>query len=85
MTSRMATGRIDFADNYVMQSVSAAVFGGISVNGGKGRIYGAVIGVLIYTVLSNVFNLLELSRYLHQVVIGVILLIVLGIRKKIET
>ena len=85
MTSRMATGRIDFADNYVMQSVSAAVFGGISVNGGKGGIFGAAIGVLVYSVLSNAFNLLGLSRYLHQVVIGVVLLIVLGIRKKIET
>ena len=84
MTSRMATGRIDFADNYVMQSVSAAVFGGVSVDGGKGKIYGAVAGVLIYTILSNMFNLLELSRYLHQVVIGVILLVVLGIRKKAE-
>lgn len=83
MTSRMATGRIDFADNYVMQSVSAAVIGGISVYGGKGKIYGAIIGVLIFTVLSNAFNLLELSRYLHQIVVGVILLIVLGIRRKI--
>lgn len=84
ITSRLATGRIDFADNYVMQSVAAAVFGGISVFGGKGRIYGAVIAVFIFTVLSNIFNLLGLSRYLHQLITGVILLIVLGIRRNIE-
>lgn len=84
ITLRLATGRVDFADNYVMQSVAAAVFGGVSVSGGEGRTFGIILSVLIFNIISDIFNLLGMSRYLYQLVIGVVLLIGLGLRRKMN-
>ncbi len=80
LSSRLFSGRADLGDNYAMQSVAAAIFGGVSVAGGKGSIVGALLGVAIFTMISNIFNLLDYSRYLQQAVIGLALLAVLAYR-----
>ena len=77
LSSRLFSGRADLGDNYAMQSVAAAIFGGVSVSGGKGSVVGALLGVAIFTMISNIFNLLDYSRYLQQAVIGFALLAVL--------
>lgn len=80
LSSRLFSGRADLGDNYAMQSVAAAIFGGVSVAGGKGSIVGALLDVAIFTMISNIFNLLDYSRYLQQAVIGLALLAVLAYR-----
>jgi ribose/xylose/arabinose/galactoside ABC-type transport system permease subunit len=74
LTSRLATGRADLGSVYVLPAVSAAVFGGIKVSGGSGSVLGAIIGVATFAVISNGFNMLDLSQYAQQIVVGVILI-----------
>jgi ribose/xylose/arabinose/galactoside ABC-type transport system permease subunit len=80
VTSRISGGRADVADPLVLQSVSAAVFGGISITGGSGNILGAMIGVIIFTLVSNGMNMMGASQFLQQIIIGSILLAVLIFR-----
>jgi ribose/xylose/arabinose/galactoside ABC-type transport system permease subunit len=54
------------------------VFGGVSIYGGKGNIIGAVIGVVTFSVISNGLNMMGVSQYAKQVVIGAVLLSVLA-------
>ena len=78
--SRMASGRADIADGYVLQAVTAAVFGGVSIKGGSGSIGGALFGVMIFTLLTSGFTMIDLSQYYKQVSTGVLLIAVLIFR-----
>lgn len=82
LTSRLATGRADLGDTYVLQSVSAAVFGGIGINGGSGNIAGAILGVAVFAIITNGFNMLDFSQYAQQIVIGCILIAFLAYRMR---
>jgi ribose transport system permease protein len=61
-----------------MQSIAAAVLGGTALTGGRGGIFGTVIGVVILVMLGNVFNLLDINLYWQQVLRGLILILVVG-------
>ncbi|NLJ40614.1 MAG: ABC transporter permease [Clostridiales bacterium] len=84
IASRISGGRADVAVPLVLQSVSAAVFGGISIKGGTGNVLGAMIGVVIFTLVSNGMNMIGASQFLQQIIIGSILLIVLMFRQIIS-
>lgn len=78
--SRMASGRADIAESYGLQSITAAVFGGISMKGGSGSIVSVLLGVLIFTLLTSGFTMIDLSQYYKQIATGVLLIIVLILR-----
>ncbi|MDY0290599.1 MAG: ABC transporter permease [Sphaerochaeta sp.] len=65
--------------NYEMDAIAATVIGGTSVTGGEGSIVGTMIGVLILTVINNMFNLLGIQVHVQYLVKGMIILIVVGI------
>jgi ribose/xylose/arabinose/galactoside ABC-type transport system permease subunit len=78
--SRMASGRADIAEAYVLQAVTAAVFGGVSIKGGSGSIGGVLLGVMIFTLLTSGFTMIDLSQYYKQVSTGVLLIVILVLR-----
>ncbi len=59
----------------LMDVVTAVILGGISLAGGKGRIIGTVIGVLILAILSNGMVLLSVQSYYQIVVKGAVVLV----------
>lgn len=67
------------ADGAEMDAILCVVLGGCAVNGGKGSVWGTIIGVLFYGVLSNGFTMLNLSTYMRWVVMGLIMVFVLSI------
>ena len=58
---------------YELDTIAAVVIGGTSLSGGTGGISGTIIGVLIIGVLRNGLNLLGVSPFTQQVVIGVVI------------
>lgn len=58
-----------------MDAIAAVVLGGTSMSGGKGKISGTIIGVLIIGVLNNGMNLLGIDSSWQYVVQGVVILI----------
>lgn len=61
--------------SYELDAIAAVVIGGTSLSGGTGGIGGTIIGVLIIGVLRNGLNLLEVSPFSQQVIIGVVILL----------
>lgn len=58
---------------YELDTIAAVVIGGASLNGGVGGIGGTVVGVFIIGVLHNGLNLLGVSPFIQQLVIGVVI------------
>jgi simple sugar transport system permease protein len=55
--------------------LAAAVLGGASLNGGIGSVPGVVLGVVLLAMLQNGLNLLGVSSYFFQIVIGLAILL----------
>jgi ribose transport system permease protein len=76
ITAIMLTGRLASASSnlaspsMVLDVVSACVIGGISIYGGAGRVWGAVLGALFITLLNNALNAAEVSLYVNQMIRG---------------
>lgn len=58
---------------YELDAIAAVVIGGTSLSGGTGGLAGTAIGVLIIGILRNGLNLLGVSPFTQQVVIGVVI------------
>lgn len=75
----MVAGNLNSADaglgaGYETDVIAAVVIGGVSMNGGEGSIWGALIGAMIIGILKNAFILLKVSSYWQSVVIGIVIL-----------
>lgn len=64
--------------------VTAVVLGGVSVNGGEGKLQGVIIGLLIIGILENGMILLSIDDYFQTVIKGLVLLVAVGIDNKIK-
>lgn len=60
---------------YELDAIAAVVIGGTSLSGGTGGIGGTIIGVLIIGVLRNGLNLLSVSPFMQQVIIGAVIVL----------
>ena len=65
-----------------LDAIAAVVIGGTSMTGGRGRIVGTFIGVLIIGVLNNGLNLIGVSSFYQEIVKGVVILIAVIIDQK---
>ena len=75
LSTRISTGNPLVGDSYAMDSVAAAVVGGISMNGGVGSVVGALAGAVIMTLINNVINQLEISPYYQYITKGLVLVL----------
>lgn len=83
LTSRLNSAQPTAGTAYELDAIAAVVLGGTSLSGGRGWIFGTLVGALIIGVLNNGLNLLNVSSFYQQVIKGaVILLAVLLDRRK---
>jgi ribose transport system permease protein len=83
LSSRLNSAQPTAGASYELDAIAAVVLGGTSLSGGRGWIFGTLIGALIIGVLNNGLNIMNVSSFYQQVVKGgVILLAVLLDRKK---
>ncbi|MEV6290024.1 substrate-binding domain-containing protein [Streptomyces sp. NPDC051896] len=73
LASRLSSAQPQAADGYELDAIAAVVIGGASLAGGTGKASGTLIGALILAVLRNGLNLLNVSAFWQQVVIGVVI------------
>lgn len=74
LTSRITTGQPNAGTGFELDAIAAVVIGGTSTTGGKGSIAGTLIGVLLIGVINNSLDLLNVTSYYQQVVMGVIII-----------
>ncbi|MER7199251.1 transporter [Streptomyces sp. CB01635] len=73
LASRLTSAQPQAAQGYELDAIAAVVIGGASLSGGVGKASGTFIGALILAVLRNGLNLLSVSAFWQQVVIGVVI------------
>lgn len=81
LTARVGSGEASLGASFVMLSIAAAVLGGTSLFGGEGVLWRVVLGVLFLGVLSNGMNLLHVSSYIQELVIGIVLIAAVAVER----
>jgi len=75
LTARLNSAQPIAGIMYELDAIAATVIGGTSLMGGEGRIVGTLIGALIMGVLRNGLNLLDISSFVQQIVIGSVIIL----------
>lgn len=73
LAARLQSGQPTAGEFYELNSIAAVVLGGAALQGGEGKLYKSMIGVLIMVVLANSLNLIGVDSYWQRVAIGVVI------------
>ena len=80
MSGRMGCGDPKIGEGWQTDAIAAVVIGGASLFGGKGTIWGTVLGVLIIGLITNIMNLLAIDAYPQQMAKGIIIIAALALQ-----
>jgi len=72
--SKFASAQGDTALGYEMNVIASCVLGGIAVSGGRGRVAGLVLGVILFGILANALPLINVSPFWQQAIQGFVIL-----------
>lgn len=75
LTARLNSAQPIAGIMYELDAIAATVIGGTSLMGGEGRVIGTLIGAFIMGVLRNGLNLLGISSFVQQTVIGSVIIL----------
>ena len=75
LTARLNSAQPIAGMMYELDAIAATVIGGTSLMGGEGTLAGTLVGALIMGVLRNGLNLLGVSSFLQQIVIGGVIVV----------
>ncbi len=73
--ARLVTGQPTAGEGYELRVIAAVVIGGGSLSGGQGTVLGTIVGSFTMGLLSNGCNLLGISPFLQQVIIGSVIVL----------
>lgn len=79
MTARVSSALSEAAVGYESDAIAAAVIGGFSLAGGKGKLWGAIIGILIIGVINNGMDIVGVNSYYQKIVMGAIIILAIQI------
>ena len=77
--SRVNSAKVGYGDSYLLQTLIVCVIGGIDPNGGRGKVWGVLIAVIMMQILSSAFTIMSLSPYTKKLIWGIMLVLVLGL------
>ncbi|MDR1106540.1 MAG: ABC transporter permease [Treponema sp.] len=73
--AKFASAQGDTAAGYEMNVIASCVLGGVSVSGGRGKVSGLVLGVLLFGILANALPLVNVSPFWQQGIQGLVILL----------
>jgi ribose transport system permease protein len=82
LIARSGVGNPNMAIGLEFQSIVAAAIGGISLYGGRGSVVGALGAVILVSLVSNLFDLFQISAYYQDLTLGLIVVFAVAIHRK---
>ncbi len=79
LTGRLMSGQPNAGVGFELDAIAAVVMGGTSIAGGRGLIFGTLIGAVLLGILNNGLNLVGINPYLQDVIKGFIILLAIYI------
>lgn len=74
--SRMtAVASASAANGWEMDAIAAVAIGGTSMTGGRGKIFGTFLGILMFRIISNVLTVADISSYLNGAISAAIIIL----------
>lgn len=84
MVCRLAYASPTSGGGYEMDAIASCVVGGIALSGGQGKLANTMIGALILTILKNGLQMLDVSSYYQQIIIGIVIIVAVLMDKSEE-
>ncbi|MEK5323192.1 ABC transporter permease [Aeribacillus sp. FSL M8-0254] len=81
LTSWLTVAQPTAGKGIELDAIAAVVLGGTSLFGGIGGVGGTFIGVLLLSIITNIFNLLGLSSYYQSIFMGIIIVLALVLNR----
>lgn len=74
LTARVSAGLPQAGESYELDAIAATVIGGTSLSGGRGRLWGTIVGAILLGIVNNGLDLMNVSSFYQQIVKGLIIL-----------
>ncbi|MGX7874578.1 ABC transporter permease [Mesorhizobium sp. ORM6] len=81
MAARIGSGQATMGDTLALETVAAAVIGGVSLRGGVGRAEHVALAALFLAIIANAMNLIRIDSRFQTLVLGVVLIAALTIER----
>lgn len=78
ITGRLSSAQPQAASGYELDAIAAVVIGGASLAGGSGKASGTFVGAILLAVIRNGLNILNVSSFWQQIVIGCVIALAVG-------
>lgn len=85
LTALTNTGASTHGNLYELDSIAAVIIGGTSLEGGRGSLIGSTLGVLIFTLIQNIFVLNNLDTDVQGIAKGVIIVLAILLQRQRRT
>lgn len=81
MMSKLNSAKASYGDSYLLISILASVLGGINPDGGKGKLVGIMLALVLLQVIESGLNMLSVSSYITMILWGSLLLLFIFLQK----
>lgn len=81
MMSKLNSAKASYGDSYLLISILASVLGGVNPDGGKGRLVGIMIALILLQMIESGLNMLGISSYITMILWGALLIFFIFLQK----
>ncbi|QLB42568.1 MULTISPECIES: ABC transporter permease [Mannheimia] len=81
MMSKLNSAKASYGNSYLLISILASVLGGINPDGGKGKLVGIMLALVLLQVIESGLNMLSVSSYITMILWGSLLLVFIFLQK----
>lgn len=74
MASRYNSAKSDYGTSYTLLTLLIAVLGGINPNGGKGKVFGVTLSILVLQLVSSALNIMRVNSFIKTFIWGLMLI-----------
>jgi len=82
IAARTGTGSSTHGDLYELDAIAAVIIGGTLLSGGRGSLVGSLLGVLLFTLITNIFVLNNLPIEVQNIAKGLIIVVAVLLQRR---